>query len=102
MRISKIAAVALGLGLSATSANAIPTLRLVGEQKTSAVEEAQSSWRYHNRCGWRGGRWVVELGGGGLVLCRPNRPGREWRWHSDGGRHGWYNDRRRRWHHNRW
>jgi hypothetical protein len=66
------------------------------------VELAQA-WRYHRNCGWRGGRWVIDLGAGRIVACRPNRPrGADWHWRSEGPRHGWYHRRDRRWHFDRW
>ncbi len=102
MRTSVFATVAVVLGLSASSAFAVPLVPSGVDVPASAAEQAQASERYHRNCRWRDGRWVVNLGVGRVVLCRPNRPGRDWRWHSDGPRHGWYNDRRRAWHNNRW
>lgn len=32
------------------------------------------------------------------VTCRPARPGRDWGWHSEGGRSGWWHRREHRWH----
>lgn len=61
-----------------------------------------ASWRYHRNCGWRGGRWVVDLGAGKIVACRPNRPGRDYVWRDEGPRHGWYHRRERRWFFNKW
>lgn len=32
------------------------------------------------------------------IVCRPARPrGRDWGWHTEGGRSGWYHRRDRRW-----
>jgi hypothetical protein len=59
-----------------------------------------ASWRYDDNCAWRDGRWVVDLGIGRLVLCRPTRPGRDWNWRNDGRRQGWYDRRRNVWHNN--
>jgi hypothetical protein len=30
--------------------------------------------------------------------CRPVRPGRDWGWHTEGGRSGWWHRRDHRWH----
>jgi len=79
----------------AASAAPLPMMKQSG---TSAVEQVQG-WRYHRGCGWDGRRWVVDLGAGRIVVCRPNRPGRDWVWRSDGPRQGWWNPRRRHWHH---
>jgi hypothetical protein len=32
------------------------------------------------------------------VTCRPVRPSREWGWHTEGGRSGWWHQKERRWH----
>ena len=61
-----------------------------------------ASWRYSNACAWNGSGWRVDAGNGRIVACRPNRPGRNWNWHSEGNRHGWYDSRQRTWHHNNW
>ena len=83
----------IGLAGLSTSATALP-LPAAGTAAPSAVEPV-AVWRYHAKCGWREGRWVVDLGAGKLVVCRPNRPGKAWVWHKEGNREGWW-DRRRK------
>lgn len=90
--------------LSVPAAQAAPVMpgaaprAMIDGQNT--VEQAQ--YRYHRNCGWRGGRWVVDLGAGKLVVCRPNRPGRNYIWREEGKRRGWYNPRQRQWHFHNW
>lgn len=99
----KYSVTAAGLALlgATVPASAIPLSDRAPAQAQSVVHDI-ASWRYHNNCGWRGGRWVVDLGGGKLVICRPNRPGRDYVWRDEGPRHGWYNRNRKVWHFNNW
>lgn len=53
----------------------------------------------HRSCelGPRG--WHRSLPSGRRVECRPARPkGWFWIWRSEGGRHGWYHRKEKRWH----
>jgi hypothetical protein len=53
-------------------------------------------------CVWVDNRWTYQRGDKRLV-CRPNRPeGRDWNWHREGNRYGWYNPRNKSWHYNNW
>jgi hypothetical protein len=45
---------------------------------------------------------AIHLGAGNLMLCRPNRPGRNYNWRREGNREGWYDRRARTWHFDRW
>ena len=73
MRNTK-AIIGLGLfALSGQSAVALP-VPAIDTIATERPAELVASWRYHNNCAWQGGRWVVDLGTGRLVICRPNRP----------------------------
>lgn len=101
MRVLPIVSAALFAALIGTAASAMPSVGPVSEPVTQLVTPV-ASWRYHNNCGWRDGRWVVDMGAGRFVVCRPNRPGRDYRWHREGERHGWYDSRRRAWHNDRW
>lgn len=101
MHASRTLVAALVTCLTATIADAAPTVVATDIAPAGVVEKAQS-WRYHNDCSWRGGRWVADLGVGRLVICRPHRPGRDYQWRSEGRRQGWYDNRRRSWHHNQW
>ena len=38
-----------------------------------------------------------QMRGDRRVVCRPARPGREWGWHTEGGRSGWWHRREHRW-----
>lgn len=98
MRSSGIIAVALVGIFAASSAEAVP---LAGSKpEASGKIEIAHAWRYHRGCSWRDGRWVVDLGAGRLVVCRPHRPrGHDWTWHRDGGHEGWWHRRHHRWHH---
>jgi hypothetical protein len=101
MRNTKaIAGLAL-LALSAQSAIALP-VPTTDAAATAMPTELVASWRYNNNCAWQGGRWVVDLGAGRLVLCRPNRPSRDYAWRNEGSRQGWYDRRNRAWHYNNW
>ena len=89
------------LGLSTGSSAAFPAPRL-GDLPQALPIERVASWRYHDNCGWQGGRWVVDLGAGRLVLCRPIRPDRSYDWRRERNREGWYNRRSRTWYFDKW
>ena len=101
MRLAYAGLAAIGFSLCAGAATAAPTVS-IGDINATPSAEPVASWRYHRSCGWRDGRWVVDLGGGKLVVCRPNRPGRNWVWFREGNREGWYDRRRKDWHHKNW
>ncbi len=101
MKILTLAAALPLLGLSAQTTSASPLLPLESHTPSSVIELV-ASWRYHNNCGWQGGRWVVDLGAGKLVVCRPNRPSRDYNWRREGNREGWYDRRNRGWHFDKW
>ncbi len=98
MRMASIITAAVLTVAAAGSASALPqTAKPDGA--TSLVQQT-ASWRYHRGCSWRDGRWVVDIGAGKIVVCRPNRPsGKYWEWHREGGREGWWDRRHKRWHH---
>ena len=101
-KLSMLAGAMFAIGMFAVPANAAP---LPGPgtapESASLVEQAQG-WRYHRSCVWVNGGWHYGSPGKYLV-CRPHRPsGRGWVWHSEGGRHGWYHQQRKDWHHNKW
>ena len=79
-----------------------PTAPQLSDRGGVPFAQPVASWRYHQKCGWRGGRWVVDLGAGRIIACRPNRPGRDYIWRNEGPRQGWYRPRDRRWNFNRW
>ena len=91
----------LALPMGAVNAQAAPATPAAPTTSAADVHQV-ASWRYNANCGWRGGRWVVDLGAGKIVACRPNRPGRDWVWRNEGPRHGWYHRRDRKWHYNKW
>ncbi len=100
--VSALAANALALGILMPAAQALPKVAGsdLGATGHGLVEQVQ--WRYHRSCVWLGNGWGYRHRGK-VVVCRPHRPrGRHWVWHSQGGRHGWYDSRRRAWHHNKW
>lgn len=97
MKFALLAISALTLSVSTASAAG---LRFAHEEP-SIVEQA-ASWRYHRGCAWRGDRWIVDIGRGKIVTCRPFRPGPGFVWYSEGNRQGWYDKRRRAWHNNNW
>ena len=90
------------LALPSTGALAASIPSNPGDRASQSLVEPVASWRYNNNCSWQGGRWAVDLGGGKLVVCRPNRPGRDYSWRREGQRNGWYHRNERRWHHNNW
>ncbi len=99
----QIMCAAAALLVSATAGQAAPTT--IGTPAASAaapLTQTVASWRYHRNCSWRSGRWVVDLGVGKIIACRPNRPGRDYVWRDEGPRRGWYRPRDRRWYFNRW
>lgn len=87
-------------GLSA-SAMAVPLADPAAGSRAPLAEPV-ASWRYNKNCAWNNGRWVVDLGRGKIVVCRPVRPGREWSWHREGNREGWWDRRRHVWHYQKW
>ncbi len=103
LKKTAIAAGALALGLVASAASAAP---VSGARDNPAagegiVEQAQG-YRYRRDCVWVNGDWRYGRPGA-YVSCRPYRPiGPGWTWYSEGGRHGWYHQRRKTWHHNKW
>ena len=90
------------LGFSASGASALPAMGVPDKPETRSQVEPVASWRYHRNCGWNSGRWIVDLGGGRIVDCRPMRPGRDYVWRDEGSHHGWWHSRERRWHFNNW
>ena len=91
------------LAIAATNAaSALPRGNAVQAPMLADNVVKIADWRYHRSCGWTGGRWVVDLGAGRIVACRPNRPRGSWRWNREGEREGWYDSRRRAWHNDRW
>lgn len=101
MRLAYAGLAAIGIGLCAGAATAAPVAPLA-EPTLAPTAEPVASWRYDRRCGWRDGRWVVDLGAGKLVVCRPYRPGRNWVWYKEGTREGWYDRRKKSWHYRNW
>ena len=99
IRVVTIAATLLVAG--AAGASALPLVKADQLPPDSTVQQI-ASWRYHQNCGWQSGRWVVDLGAGRIVACRPNRPGRNYGWRNEGARQGWYDGRARSWHYNNW
>lgn len=96
---SIISAVVLTSGM-AGAAVALPAGPAAKPVTGASLVHETAPWRYHRGCSWRDGRWVVDLGAGKLVVCRPNRPrGGSWMWHREGGREGWWDRRHKRWHH---
>ena len=99
----QIMSAAAALLVSMTAVQAAPTTNNKPDVREAAtLAQPIASWRYHQRCGWRGGRWVIDLGAGRIVACRPNRPGRDYIWRDAGPRQGWCRPRDRRWYFNRW
>ena len=101
MNKRNLIALAFAAVLPATQASAAPVPAHPGSLAPTLVE-AVASWRYHDNCGWSGGRWVVDLGAGKIVACRPRRPDGDWRWRHEGNHEGWYDRRRSSWHYNKW
>ncbi len=101
MKQTMLAAALLGLTLAAGSAMAAPVVKL-GETAGSPLVQNVASWRYHENCGWAGGRWVVDIGAGKIVACRPRRPEGNYRWRREGNHEGWYDNRRRAFHYDKW
>jgi hypothetical protein len=95
----KIAMAALIGAGTVASALALPAATK-SASAPSLVEKA-AAWRYHDKCAWHAGRWVVVIGGKD-VLCRPVRPKGAWVWHSEGGHEGWWDAKRKVWHYNNW
>jgi hypothetical protein len=62
----------------------------------SIVHQARSD------CRWVDNKWTYRKGDK-VIVCRPDRPrGRDWTWHREGNRFGWWNRANRAWHHNAW
>jgi len=101
MRAAFLATAAVAAAASFAGTVSAAPLPAPTADRTNIVEPV-ASWRYHRGCGWRGGRWVVDLGAGKIVACRPMRPGRDYSWHREGGREGWWDSRRRAWHNDKW
>ena len=88
--------------LSAGAAMAAPVIQTYTSTADHPLVQQVRNWRYNERCGWGGGHWTVDLGEGRVVACRPVRPHGAWRWHREGEREGWYDNRRRAWHYDKW
>jgi hypothetical protein len=101
MKNTILLAAALGLMVPAGSAMAAPVVKFSDAGGNSLVQHV-ASWRYHDNCGWSGGRWVVDLGAGKIVACRPRRPEGNWGWRHEGNHEGWYDKRRSAWHYDKW
>jgi hypothetical protein len=101
MKRTILAATLLSIALPTVSALAAPVVKL-GETAANPLVQTVASWRYAQNCGWNNGRWVVDIGRGKIIACRPNRPGRDYAWHREGNREGWYDNRRRAWHYDKW
>ena len=84
-----IAAAAAVGGISAASA--LPAARPAAQERI--VSDIATFPCVRDERGWH------HMRGDRRVSCRPARPhGREWNWHNDGGRYGWWHRRDRRWH----
>lgn len=94
-----LSAAALSLAALATPATAAPPMGKIGSE---GLAVPVASWQYHANCGWRNGKWVVDLGAGKIVICRPNRPSRDYIWYKSGSREGWYDRRKKSWHNKDW
>ena len=97
----KMIATALGSAtlLCMASAHAAPTSLPRAQPDVSLVEQAQA---FRRDCVWINNGWRYKRGAS-YVVCRPNRPsGRGWVWHREGDRYGWWDPRRRAWHHRDW
>jgi hypothetical protein len=101
MRVKSTVIAMLLTGTCAQVTAALPAIS-PSAQHTESLVQPVASWRYDRRCAWRGGRWVVDLNEGKVLLCRPERPGRQWAWRAENGRQGWYDRRRQLWHYNGW
>ena len=97
MKFKALILVSLTSAITASAASAVPVVG-VGALDQSTLVQPVASWQYHRNCGWQGGRYIVDLGAGRIVSCRPNRPSREYSWRSFEGREGWYSNRRKTWH----
>lgn len=87
--------------LSSGAALAAPVSNMGNAIERSSAVETVQSWRYRRDCVWVNGGWHYGRPGK-YVVCRPHNPGRGWVWHSEGPRHGWYNQRRKEWHYRNW
>ncbi|MEZ5852471.1 MAG: hypothetical protein R3D68_17705 [Hyphomicrobiaceae bacterium] len=102
--VSALAANVLALAVLVPAAHALPKVAAgdLGSTSENLVEQVQAGWKYHRSCVWLGNGWGYRHRGK-VIVCRPHRPrGGHWVWHSEGGRQGWYDQRRRSWHHRKW
>lgn len=53
-------------------------------------------------CSWVNGGWFYRNGAQRFVVCRPDRPGRDYSWRREGRQFGWYHPQRREWHNRNW
>ena len=102
MPSKKLAAALVALAASTITANAAAIPNPHQDGSSNPMFQTVASWRYHDNCSWSGGRWVVGLGGSRVVACRPIRPSRDYEWHREGGREGWYQSREHHWHNDKW
>ena len=101
MKRGYVAGGVLAGAVAASHDFAVPGIGPVNTGGISAVTTV-ASWGYDENCGRSGGRWVVGLGGSRVVACRPIRPSRDYEWHREGGREGWYQSREHHWHNDKW
>jgi len=79
--------------VSATTAMAAPAAPLAPVTNNSLVTKAATFVCERDDRGWR------YMRGDRRVTCRPARPsGRDWGWHCEGPRCGWWHRHERRWH----
>lgn len=97
-----LAGAVVALGMSGAAAVAAPLVGPSTTPETTSLVEQVQSWRYRRDCVWVNGGWHYGRPGK-YIVCRPHRPvGHGWIWYSEGGRHGWYHQRRKSWHHRKW
>ena len=85
----------LASGLALTPASAAPIGVNAQQLPASNVLQVRAD------CSWVNGGWFYR-NGARFVVCRPDSPGRGYRWHREGNRFGWYNSSRREFHHRNW
>jgi hypothetical protein len=85
----------IAIGTVSTAASAAPAGLATGAPLVPVAESVRSD------CSWINGGWFYR-NGSRFVVCRPDRPGRGYNWHREGNRFGWYDGRRREWHHRNW
>jgi hypothetical protein len=78
-----------------TSASAAPVGLATGATPAPVVETIRAD------CSWINGGWFYR-NGTRFVVCRPDRPGNGYSWRREGNRFGWYDGRRKSWHHRNW